>query len=119
MPFASHSIKIGGREVVASGTFILGALDADATITVEDLTYSFAFISSPTHPRLNFEQQGPKGLRLVIVGDVPLGGAAWDAVQVGTLHSKPLRLAVTASAYSVGIAGSLRQISYTFTKDAG
>jgi hypothetical protein len=119
MPALQTGVFIGSREVVASGEFLLSPSEPEpeARVTLEDLTYSFRFIAGAGHPRLSFEQDGPQGLRLVIVGEIPLGGAAWDAGQVGTLHGKPLRLTTAVSLYGLGTQGAIRVITYTFTKD--
>lgn len=83
--------KIGQRDVLASGTVVLGGGEAEVTVQIEDLRYIFNFMPFDAPPTATAANDDPKSLRFSVMGsmDTP---SSWFYPEVGRINGRALSL---------------------------
>lgn len=107
-------MKVGGREVVASGTLITHYDDAVVELNYQNLTYRLNFLSIPSPSDASISAEVVEGrLEITLINfDNPLG-TTWFG-EVGTVGDKKLYLSFVV--HGIGAGKQItRSIGYTFT----
>jgi O-acetylhomoserine/O-acetylserine sulfhydrylase-like pyridoxal-dependent enzyme len=106
------NVTIPGREILSSGTIVLGISQEVFTVTVEDIVMNFQFIRSDGEPSAAFEEHG-KTVNFKLMGfDNPLG-TAYDLPDILTIGQHQVSIVLYVEA--INVEPIKRAVHYTIS----
>lgn len=105
---------VGGRELIASGIIVLTRMDFAAVVTLDDLTFNFAFVPDEGAVNADVQLIAPNALRIRFTGTLPDSAISYELGHVGHWQNYALTLAVMIHAVN-DPQFVVRQLAYTIT----
>ncbi|MGC1304900.1 MAG: hypothetical protein WA840_21225 [Caulobacteraceae bacterium] len=107
-------VKIHDREVLASGTLVLGPDDKDMHFDLDGMVFLIRMIPTEAALQVRFVTGGPKLLRVELEGKFPELGAAWKIASIAQAGDRYVDLDLMI--YSLSALRDVnRQVGFTFT----
>ncbi len=110
---------IGNKEVVTSGTFVLGADELDCTVVVDDLKFIFSFVAEKdTAASVRPKVIDARTVKMEIINVANISGGTYTTdTSIGDIDGKPLSFGIYIQPI-IGPAGTTRLLNYCFTVGA-
>ncbi|HEY1559370.1 MAG TPA: hypothetical protein VGF71_00620 [Caulobacteraceae bacterium] len=106
--------RVGSSDVVESGILLVGGAETQGTITIDDLSFTFAFEPSLGVPQIRYGDILPKAMTFHVGGTLAFSQAWWFK-SLGTLRGKTLSLLCAISEFSSNPnLPKIWKIEYTF-----
>jgi len=105
--------KVGDREIVLSGTAVLGPLDSQISARMDDVEVTVVFVHSESPPRAEFERFSAHDVRIVVSGRLPSSWVYWDFPNLAIYDKQVLHMSMMT--FALNFPQIVRQVSYTFT----
>lgn len=108
--------RLPGRDLLESGTLVLGPHTNEVTVHIADLGFQFRFETDTGPPRIEPKLIHPKLILYVFHNfDNPLG-VAWNIDSLANVEGSPIGLDLIVYAISSDAGKTTRSLNYTFWK---
>lgn len=105
--------QVSGRPVIASGQIVLGRHDSEASVQIDDLTFTFAFVPDSGALGADAHVVGTNQIRIRFTGSLGALPVSYELGGVAVWQGWWVDLAAMVSAVEDGPV--VRLLNYTFT----